>query len=50
MIIDDEYCIIGSGNLNERSMNGDRDSDLGILMKDEKKIEKLLNNKIVKVS
>lgn len=30
LIVDDEYVIIGSGNLNERSMAGDRDSEIAI--------------------
>jgi len=28
MIVDDKYCIIGSANLNQRSLGGDRDSEL----------------------
>jgi phospholipase D1/2 len=28
MIVDDEYLIVGSGNLNERSLAGDRDSEI----------------------
>lgn len=28
MIIDDEYIILGSANINERSMAGDRDSEI----------------------
>lgn len=28
MIIDDEYLILGSANINERSMSGDRDSEI----------------------
>uniref|UniRef100_M8BBB8 Phospholipase D n=1 Tax=Aegilops tauschii TaxID=37682 RepID=M8BBB8_AEGTA len=30
MIVDDEYIIVGSANLNERSMAGDRDSEIAI--------------------
>lgn len=30
MIVDDEYIIVGSANINERSMAGDRDSELCI--------------------
>ncbi|KAK9750996.1 hypothetical protein RND81_02G234500 [Saponaria officinalis] len=30
MIVDDEYIIIGSANLNERSMNGARDSEIAM--------------------
>jgi phospholipase D1/2 len=30
MLIDDRYMIIGSANLNERSLNGARDSEIGV--------------------
>ncbi|KAL3693922.1 hypothetical protein R1sor_007573 [Riccia sorocarpa] len=30
MIVDDEYIILGSANINERSMNGARDSEIAI--------------------
>ncbi|KAF2350641.1 Phospholipase D/Transphosphatidylase [Trinorchestia longiramus] len=30
MIVDDEYIIIGSANINERSMNGNRDTEMAI--------------------
>ncbi len=32
MIIDDEYMIIGSANLNDWSLNGDWDSELGCVI------------------
>ena len=32
MIVDDEYIIIGSANINDRSMLGDRDSELGVVV------------------
>lgn len=31
MIVDDAYLICGSANLNDRSMNGDRDSELAVV-------------------
>lgn len=34
MIVDDRSCIIGSANINERSMNGDRDSEIAVLVDD----------------
>ena len=34
MIVDDKYVIIGSANINDRSMLGDRDSEIAILVKD----------------
>ena len=30
MIVDDKKLIIGSANINDRSMNGERDSEIGI--------------------
>ena len=30
MIVDDKYSILGSANINDRSMNGGRDSELAI--------------------
>jgi phospholipase D1/2 len=33
MIIDDEYLIVGSANLNERSLAGDRDSEICIYLR-----------------
>jgi len=38
MIVDDLYVIIGSANLNDRSMNGDRDSEIACLVEDKAKI------------
>ncbi|XP_055350505.1 phospholipase D2-like isoform X2 [Paramacrobiotus metropolitanus] len=35
IIVDDLYTIIGSANLNDRSMLGSRDSEIGILIQDE---------------
>ena len=32
MIIDDETVIIGSANMNDRSMNGNRDSEIAIII------------------
>ena len=33
MIVDDEKCIIGSANINDRSMLGERDSEIAVLVK-----------------
>jgi phospholipase D1/2 len=30
IIVDDEYIVYGSGNLNERSLAGDRDSEMNL--------------------
>nr|CCA22369.1 phospholipase D putative [Albugo laibachii Nc14] len=34
MIVDDRQCIIGSANINERSMRGDRDSEIAVTIED----------------
>nr|CCA20937.1 phospholipase D putative [Albugo laibachii Nc14] len=34
MIVDDRSCIIGSANINERSMRGDRDSEIAVVIDD----------------
>ncbi len=35
MIVDDVVTIIGSANVNDRSMNGDRDSEIAVVLRDE---------------
>lgn len=37
LIADDEVCILGSANINDRSLLGDRDSELCLLIEDRKK-------------
>lgn len=34
MIIDDSICILGSANINDRSLLGDRDSELCVVIED----------------
>ncbi|ELM9756326.1 phospholipase [Salmonella enterica] len=34
MIVDDRYVLVGSANINERSLKGDRDSELAVLVMD----------------
>ncbi|QSL67046.1 hypothetical protein MERGE_001433 [Pneumocystis wakefieldiae] len=34
MIVDDRICIIGSANINERSMRGNRDSEIAAIVRD----------------
>jgi phospholipase D1/2 len=38
MIIDDEKMIIGSANINDRSLLGDRDSEIAVLIEEKKKM------------
>lgn len=35
MIVDDRTVILGSANINDRSLNGNRDSELAVLIKDQ---------------
>ena len=39
MIVGDKYVIMGSANINDRSMIGDRDSEFAVLFKDENERE-----------
>ena len=50
MLVDDEYAIIGSANINDRSMTGPRDSEIGVLIKSEYKNEVLIDNRVFNVS
>ena len=50
MLVDDEYAIIGSANINDRSMTGHRDSEIGVLVKSEYRNEVLIDNRVYNVS
>lgn len=51
MLVDDEVAVIGSANINDRSLLGHRDSELNVIIKDDvKKIPLVINNKEVLVS
>jgi len=43
MIIDDEIIICGSANINDRSLLGDRDSEIAVVTKGEDFVEGILN-------
>lgn len=43
MIVDDRKAIIGSANWNDRSMNGDRDSEICIIVEDNRFVESRMN-------
>jgi phospholipase D1/2 len=36
MIVDDQKVILGSANINDRSLLGDRDSEIAIVIEDQK--------------
>ena len=49
MIIDDKHVICGSANINDRSLLGDRDSELAAVITDTEFINSKFNNRPVQV-
>ena len=45
LIVDDQKVLIGSANINDRSMLGDRDSEFAVIMEEECNYKSLMNNK-----
>ncbi|GAU29391.1 hypothetical protein TSUD_31980 [Trifolium subterraneum] len=45
MIIDDRVALIGSSNINDRSLLGSRDSEIGVVIEDKEYVESLMNGK-----
>jgi phospholipase D1/2 len=45
MIVDDRSVIIASANINDRSMMGSRDSELGILVEDTNTVDSVMDGK-----
>ena len=45
MIIDDEKVLIGSANINDRSMKGSRDSEFAIIIEEQNKIDSTMDGK-----
>ena len=43
LIVDDQSVVIASANINDRSMLGSRDSELGILVQDTNTVESRMN-------
>ena len=43
MVVDDNIAIIGSANINDRSMVGDHDSEIAVVVKDSDKIKSKMN-------
>jgi phosphatidylserine/phosphatidylglycerophosphate/cardiolipin synthase-like enzyme len=46
MIVDDRYVIIGSANINDRSLSEGRDSEIAILIEDTEKIESKMGGEV----
>ena len=49
MIVDDRLAIIGSANINDRSMLGDRDSEVAVMIEDRDRIDGRMNGKMYRV-
>jgi len=45
MIVDDKYVIIGSANINDRSMRGNRDSEIACLIQDQESVQTIMGGK-----
>ena len=43
MIVDDKIALIGSANINDRSMMGSRDSELAVVINDSKEVDTKMN-------
>lgn len=50
LIIDDDILLVGSANINDRSMLGHRDSEIAVVIEDTEKIESMMNYKSKLVS
>ncbi|KAG0232178.1 Phospholipase D1 [Actinomortierella wolfii] len=50
MVVDDRVAIIGSANINERSMLGNRDSEIAAIVRDQDYIASTMNGEPYKVS
>ena len=50
MIIDDEKVLIGSANINDRSMKGSRDSEFALIIEEQNKIDSIMDGKEYKAS
>jgi phospholipase D1/2 len=47
MIVDDRYVIMGSANINDRSMTGERDSEFAVIYsEDENSLKSMMNGKL----
>jgi phospholipase D1/2 len=50
MIVDDKYVIIGSANINDRSQNGGRDTEIAVTIEDNTKIMTKMNGRAFEAS
>ena len=45
MIVDDEKVLIGSANINDRSMAGSRDSEFAVIIEEDKNVQSIMDGK-----
>lgn len=50
LIVDDRHVIMGSANINDRSLHGGRDSELAVMILDDRKEDAVLRTERVKVN
>lgn len=50
IIVDDSVIILGSANINDRSMLGDRDSEIGIIVEDQDRVLTKHNHEVSKAA
>ena len=50
VIIDDRSVLIGSANINDRSLMGDRDSEIAIVIEDNQEVNTRVNGQKSKVN
>ena len=50
LIVDDEIVLMGSANINDRSMLGERDSEFAVIVEQQNKIDSIMDNKPYKAA
>ena len=50
LIVDDEKVLIGSANINDRSMSGERDSEFAVIIEEDQKIDSIMDGKKYRAS
>lgn len=49
MIVDDRHVIIGSANINDRSLLGSRDSEIAVVVTDTTSVDSVMNGSALQV-
>jgi phospholipase D1/2 len=50
LIVDDRHVLLGSANINDRSLSGHRDSELAVMLFDSKQVQKPLRDRVTHVN